>query len=213
MKTGLGLCGYACTPWIWEPVTEYLNSQLDLKLVSWPTSLLPHFHTVNDFTHWVINHQITNCRFIIGHSMGGLVATQIAALTPQIEQVILLDSFVTTPTNFFQMLFLPTLGKPIQNKIINMLNLERIHYSPQLPDNLRAIHLNETLTKLDCKITALYGDRGYPQLQQLISQLNWSPQLLNKISLYFIANAGHFPMLENPQETAEILLKVLNKPF
>ncbi|NJO15004.1 MAG: alpha/beta hydrolase [Thioploca sp.] len=214
MKTGLGLCGYACTPWIWHRLIQYLTPPFDLQLVTWPTALLPHFHQVSDFVNWLIqDEKIKNYHydFILGHSMGGVIAIQIAAFLPKIEQIILLDSFVTPPTRFFQNRFEPSISKELQNQIINMLNLEREHYSPKLPDNLRAINLSHLFSQLNCKITALYGDRGYSDLKQLTSQLRWSSELLNKIALYFVSHANHFPMLENPQETAKILYKILDR--
>jgi pimeloyl-ACP methyl ester carboxylesterase len=213
MKTGLGLCGYACTPWIWHRLTQYLTPPFDLQWVTWPTALLPHFHQVSDFVNWLLQDEIKNYHydFILGHSMGGIVAIQMAAFLPKIKQVILLDSFITPPTRFFQNLFEPSISKELQNQIINMLNFEREHYSPKLPDNLRAINLSHSSFQLNCQITALYGDRGYSDLKQLTSQLRWSSELLDKIALYFVSNANHFPMLENPQKTAEILFKILNK--
>jgi pimeloyl-ACP methyl ester carboxylesterase len=214
MKTGLGLCGYACTPWIWHRLTQYLVPPIDLQLVTWPTTLLPHFHTVSDFVDWLIQDEIKNHHydFILGHSMGGIVAIQMAAFLPEIKQVILLDSFVTPPSRFFQNLFEPSISKELQNQIINMLNLEREHYSPRLTDALRRINLSSLFSQLHCQVTALYGDRGYSDLKQLASQLRWSSELLDKIALGFVSNANHFPMLENPPATAEILLKILNQP-
>ena len=214
MKTGLGLCGYACTPWIWHRLTPYLTPNFTLQPVSWPTALLPHFHTVSDFVDWLLKVEIKNQHydFILGHSMGGIVAIQIATALPKLEQVILLDSFVTPSSRFFQNLFAPLISKDLQNQIINMLNLEREHYSPRLVDSLRTTNLSYLLSQLNCQVTALYGDRGYADPQQLTSQLRWSPELLAKIALHFVANANHFPMLENPQATAEILLKRLTRP-
>jgi pimeloyl-ACP methyl ester carboxylesterase len=213
MKTGLGICGYACTPWIWHRLTPYLTPPFTLQFVSWPTALLPQFHTVSDFVDWLLKAEINHHHydFILGHSMGGIIAIQIAAVMPKIKQVILLDSFVTPPSRFFQNLFAPSLSKELQNQIINMLNLEREYYSCRLTDNLRTINLSHLVPQLNCQITALYGDRGYADREQLTSQLQWSSELLTKIALHFVANANHFPMLENPQATAEILLNILKK--
>lgn len=211
MKTGLGLCGYACTPWIWHRLTPYITPPFTLQFVSWPTALLPQFHTVSDFVDWLLQAEIKNHHydFILGHSMGGIVAIQIAAAVPKIGQVILLDSFVTPSSRFFQNFLAPPISKALQNQIINMLNLERPYYSTKLADNLRTTNLSPLFSQLNCQVTALYGDRGYADRTQLTSQLQWSSELLTKIAVHFIANANHFPMLENPQTTAEILLKIL----
>jgi pimeloyl-ACP methyl ester carboxylesterase len=166
---------------------------------------------VNDFVNWLLQAEIKNHHydFILGHSMGGIVAIQIAAAVPKIGQVILLDSFVTPPSRLFQNFLASPISKALQNQIINMLNLERPYYSTKLADNLRTTNLSPLFSQLNCSVTALYGDRGYADRTQLTSQLQWSSELLTTIAVHFIANANHFPMLENPQTTAEILLKIL----
>jgi pimeloyl-ACP methyl ester carboxylesterase len=210
-KKGLLLPGYACTSQIWHRLGEELGSTYELTLIDWPTPALPHFHTVRDFAQWLD----TACGpqpwdFVMGHSLGGLVALEFAALKKAvIPQLILVETFLLSPAPFFQNLLWATPASAAAHPILEMLSREQGHYSPSLRAALRDITASEQVLQLGRPLAALYGDRGCGQPEIVLNELQWPAALAACVDVHVVPGACHFPMVENASVTAQILRKII----
>lgn len=213
MKQGLLLPGYACKSWIWQKVQNDLNSICQFEVLDWPTNLTPDFNSIYDFARWVKESKMNlneSFDFIIGHSMGGLVALNIAKMeTNQIKKVILVESFITSPGSFFQNLMMEETPIQLTEKVTYMLQEEQKYYSEQLKHQLRELDMTDLVTSLNCEVIVLYGDRGCNNFEKVLTNLQWTKTLQSKISIEIINHSCHFPMLENPKKVTEILKKNL----
>lgn len=210
MKRGLFLSGYGCNSWIWEDVEKCIEgNEYNLEFIQWPRELIASFHNVSDFAKWVIDNYIESEKsydFIVGHSMGGLVALHIANMSAvKINKIVLVESFILSPSAFFQNLLMENTSNKLANKVIDMLKEESELYSNHLKNQLRVLDMTELVNKLNCEISAVYGDRGSNDFNKVLSALQWSEELKSKIKLNVIHNACHFPMLENCGEMVNIL--------
>lgn len=213
MKKGLLLPGYACKSWIWENVKDMIKSECNIKLIDWPTNITSDFHSLENFANWIYKKEIEDTEpydFIIGHSMGGLVALHLAKMKPKkVKNVILVESFITTPSRFFQNLMMKDTSKELVDKTIDMLKEEKNFYSGQLNERLKDLDLSDLIFNIECEISAIYGDRGCNDGKKVLSELQWSRDIQAKIDFNIVHNSCHFPMLENPNETIALIKKVL----
>lgn len=213
MKKGLFLSGYSCESWIWEDVTNKINSECNVRIIDWPIIKSSNFHCLSDFANWV-NTEIlpadVNYDFVVGHSMGGLVALYLAKLNPnKIKKIILIESFITSPSNFFKNLMMKETSQELLLKVSTMLKEQRRFYSDQLSYQLIDLDLTKLIKELKCNVYAIYGDRGVSDSGKVISELNWPSDIKFKVKLNIIHNSCHFPMLENSQELSSILNGIL----
>jgi pimeloyl-ACP methyl ester carboxylesterase len=206
-KTGLALPGYACTAQIWKEIGSRLAPGIELTPVNWPGSLTPRFERIDDFASWLCDeYPISQYDFIIGHSLGGLVAVKaMAELNRSDQTIILLESFLTPPGPFFQNLLMPKTPLTLEAEVKQMLKDEREFYSARLQNDLKQVNLcNPALFKVE-KVYALYGDRGCGDAERVKQELSWPGWMKARIPVGIVGNSSHFPMLENPQETTQAL--------
>lgn len=213
MKHGLLLPGYACKSWIWEEVQNELKAICELEVFDWPTTLTSDFNSINDFARWVRERMVNSNKtydFMIGHSMGGLVALNVVKMgTDLIEKTVLVETFITSPRSFFQNLMIEGTSTELVEKVSCMMKEEQKYYSEQLKYQLRELDLTDLVTNLNCEVVALHGDRGCNDYATVLSNLRWCNDLQLKVNMDIISNSCHFPMLENPKELINILKKTL----
>lgn len=157
---------------------------------------------------------------VIGHSMGGLIALAMAKQNPRVKGIIFVASHSQLPVHpkiiatlqqgkFPESLFLASYGKHPKEDLLEEERKE-LFLNPIEVTTADFIHCDnfhegeEDLAHLSIPILALYGaeDRLLPQnAQERIQGLY--PHLQKKI----IAGAGHYLMLEKPQEVAKEILK------
>ena len=209
VKKVMFLSGYACKSWIWKHTQDKIKGVTPIAL-DWPSNLIDSFTTLNDYANW-LNEQVTkvNCNTLIGHSMGGLVALKLANINSQIKKVVFVESFVKTPSKFFQNLMMNNVNKELQMQVVTMLKEEQALYNKQLVPKLKELDLSSTILDLNCELHAVYGNRGEQNFYGVENELNWQADLKNIIKLHIINNRCHFPMLENPLEMIEVLNEIL----
>lgn len=209
---GLFLPGYACTSQIWQLIRKELSSFCEVTCVDWPTQATPGFHHIDDFAHWLYGStEIKQFDFIVGHSLGGLVALRLTEIAESVDPtIILVESFLAPPTKFFQNLFLNINESPQAQETIQMLNQEKIHYSPILGDSLREVDIRAWAIRRRKKFYAFYGDRGSGNFEKVLNELQWPENLAECVEVTVIPNACHFPMIENPGATLKGLHSVLH---
>jgi len=208
---GLFLPGYGCTPWIWDNIKDHINEGNDLEFIEWPRSKTINFINLIDFTNWVKENYIVNeYDFIVGHSMGGLVALQLSTLKDvNIKQVILVESFITSPTKFFQNLVMDNLDENLKDKIIDMLKSESKFYSPKLGNQLKELDLTNLINISNSKIHLIYGDRGYNNPSTVIEELSLPKFKEKLLNINIVHNSCHFPMLENSEQFINLLKNII----
>ena len=210
MKNGLLLPGYACKSWIWDDIAAKTKHYFDLELVDWPTDLVKDFSSIQDFAVWLGNRFVSKGNeydFVIGHSLGGLVALYLARLYPdKIHTVVLTESFITRPGLFFQNLLMESSETKLKDQIITMLQEESKFYSADLQKQLKELNLAALVEGLEAKIIAFYGDRGVRNSKIVIENLGLSQKILSKIKIHVIQNSCHFPMIENSESLAKYLI-------
>ena len=211
-KTGILLPGYACTSEIWQLICADLGAIYNLICVDWPVEATPGFTSLGDFAVW-LNDPLwpRPCDFIVGHSLGGLVAIQLAASSKVvIPEIILVETFLLPPAPFFQSILLDEASSDPKHVLQEMLEREKAFYSARLRETLREIDNNEQVSRLGKTIHALYGDRGSGNSKEVINKLHWSEKLSASVDVSVIQGACHFPMIENPQAIVQVLKSVIS---
>ena len=212
MIKGVFLPGYACTSQIWQSVCEEIGSTYDPTLIDWPVQATPDFHCLNDFAHWLYaSFWPRQCDFIIGHSLGGLVALQLLASGKVvIPKIILVETFLLPPNPFFHNLLLSGASSVQAQQILEMLSCEEAHYSPRLREAIREVDMSEQVLRIGKTFHALYGDRGCGRPEIVLEKLQWTEQISTRVELRVIPESCHFPMVENPQETVHVLRSIID---
>ncbi|WCK55574.1 alpha/beta hydrolase [Aneurinibacillus sp. Ricciae_BoGa-3] len=156
---------------------------------------------------------------IIGHSMGGLVGIELAARCPNIEGLVLAASHYKLPVHpkiledlqkgtFPESLFYASYSREADKDLLQQ-EKQEIACNP-----IQAVHSDfaccstydgeKTLASISMPILALYGaeDRLLPRgSEEAIQRVN------NGVNPAFVDHAGHYVMLERPEETAKIILE------
>lgn len=211
-QSGVLLPGYACTSQIWKLLCDELGAEYDLTVVDWPLQSTPDFHGLSDFSDWLYEaYWPRQCDFVIGHSMGGLVALQLAASGKiAVPNIILIESFLVSPPPFFQNLVLDESSSTLSQSILTMLDQNKKYYSPTLREELRDIDMSREALDVETTLSLLYGDRGCGMSETVLRELQWSSNLKAHMNVSVIQDACHFPMLENPKAVAQKVSTIIN---
>ncbi len=206
------LPGYACKSWIWSKVINQLNSKYIVTTVDWPTTLTKNFNEIGDFSNWLSNeYKLSEYDVVIGHSMGGTIALDLAALVEYFQKVILVDTFLVAPESFFQNFTYAETPKSVTKSLFDMMQSEKIHYSKKIGHGMKFYNVFDTLRSIRADIYIMYGNRGCNDFDVFRDNLNWNTYLNSRLKVYSIKNACHFPMLESIDDTVIKLEEILNK--
>lgn len=208
------LSGFTCTSPIWNPLQHFLPQDIQPSLVDWPVHQARRLEDVDELADWLLDaYDIPAYDCLAGHSMGGLVAARaLAKCTPTHTRLVLVESFLTTPAPFFRNLLMPETDPALLRLVTEMMDSQRGFYSPVLQEKLRHTDFFPQHPLPPVHVTAIYGDRGCADLERVTALLNWPEELSAAIPVALIPNACHFPMLENPRKTAEVLAHWITSP-
>ena len=212
---GLFLYGLKCQPWIWDQMKRDL-ADCDIEYVEYPEEVTRRCVTVSELSVWVNEQYLSLGQaydFVLGHSMGGLIALQLSALDgARFKKTILVDSFLKSPEPFYQNLMMETNVATMGNRVFKMLGEEDVKYTPELKASLKE-DSDDTglLERIPNRVFGIYGDRGNRDRSLLLRNLNLDDHQLGKLDISFIRDSCHLPMLENPHELAQRILSVLQQ--
>jgi len=210
MERVIFLPGYACTSDIWKDVEINIDKQnYIIKYVDWPKDKLKNFTTIEEFSNWVEQKYILKDSIVVGHSMGGLVAFDLAKRKKEIKQVILVESFLKTPTKFFQNLYLDESSIKIKKQIDNMLEEESKYYNQSLSSKLKDLDLVSDIELIDADINCIYGAREEQCSNNVFEKLGINKEHLSLLKIRTIPRSSHFPMIENFKNFNKVLLDLL----
>lgn len=203
---GLFLPGYACTAAIWQPVKQLLEPHAEITALTWPREILPGLPDIESLARWLsANYTLAEFDLVCGHSMGGMVALILAAQGLISTRIVLVESFITPPGPFFQNLLMPDCEPELKTRVTAMLNAEAKFHNPSLRAQLRGTDLTPLLTRIKTPVAALYGDRGATPAA-VTKNLGWPDPVKARVPVTVISSSCHFPLLENPPDTAKAIL-------
>ncbi|WDV45776.1 alpha/beta fold hydrolase [Clostridiaceae bacterium M8S5] len=210
MKKVLFLCGYACESWIWNEVVEELQDNFTIQNIDWPINKCTQFDSLKDFAVWIDKNIDDNIDYIIGHSMGGLVALHLANMRSHtIQKVILVETFITSPSDFFKNLVTDKTPDELKYRLNTMMSNNKSNYSKKLLKELIDVNVLNLIQNINSKLYVINGDRGCGDTKKIINELNWPNSVKEKVDLHIVHNSCHFPMLENKKELVKILFTIL----
>ncbi len=235
------LHGWGCDWQIWGPVIPALSDRYRLVIPDLPAfgkSAVPQevwdsasYETwLSDFIEKILEKNSsprTTRVTLIGHSFGGKLAALYAAHHPRrIQQIVLVDSSglpdPLTPRQIVQQNILKLIPKKVKAVIPRHWRLSLLHgvnastdhftSNPQQQAILKKVvreNISHQLEQIEVPSLIIWGtmDKDTP-----LSQGKAFAQLISGAQLATIADAGHFPFLEKPDEFLTILSTFLDQP-
>jgi pimeloyl-ACP methyl ester carboxylesterase len=209
VKKGLFLYGINCTLEIWDEIKDALKD-VDATFVAYPHEVTQNAHQISDISKWVYDtYGDEQFDFIVGHSMGGIIALQLAAgYKVGCDELIFIESNLRPANEFYRNLMLPDNMMKYGNKIKDMFQKESPYYRDDLKSSLQqGFDFTPYIHEIPCRIFGIYGDRGVEHYGRRMEDLCLDKDTEEKIHFKFIRNACHMPMIENAQELADILMQ------
>ncbi|MBI9051857.1 MAG: alpha/beta hydrolase [Anaerolineaceae bacterium] len=199
----LFLYGMKCQPWIWDGVLN-LSEGIQIEVVEYPRETTRDANSSEDIAKWISQKYLKPDNFydvLVGHSMGGVLALQIANQhMHQISKVILVETFVVPSGDFYHNLLFDAAEGSLQQRIEDMLAVEGEYYSETLHKELRTKNYLDLAMSLIDRTAFIYGDRGRRNQRKNIDDLYLPSAISQTTPIKFVGKACHFPMLENELE-------------
>lgn len=197
MIKALVLSGVGCTHKIWDLVQKQLVNW-DLTVLDYPREVTLKAESLDEIADWLTAAvPIEKYDCAIGHSMGGLVLLR-AYHSRSHFPVILVESNLRPAELFFRSLLMPEYKKSFGAELMEDMRREFPYYTQKLRSSLQKDFDNtQFVFRAKADIYGIYGDRGVRP--ERIADLNLPPEVLAKMTLAFVANSAHMPMLENPR--------------
>ncbi|WP_058300246.1 alpha/beta fold hydrolase [Gorillibacterium timonense] len=209
---GLFLSGIKCKPSIWSR-TDDLLSHLSIDYVEYPHSVTQEANSVSDLTKWVLaTYRNTPYDFVVGHSMGGIIALELAADWGfACRRIILVDTNLKPANPFYRNLLTPRHMEEYGDELIQVMQAEAPYYREELRSSLQAdFDYSSYVRRASQEIYAIYGDRGQHGYPDRIRDLCLDEDVAERISFAFVEDACHMPMMENPQALAETISNIVS---
>jgi pimeloyl-ACP methyl ester carboxylesterase len=213
---GLFLYGVKCQPWIWDGMRSELAG-CDIEYVAYPGDVTRRCTSVNELIAWVNEQYLSDGQaydFVLGHSMGGLIALQLSALDgARFKKTIFVESFLKPSEPFYRNLMMEVnMAAAMGDRVLAMFSEEDAKYTPELKASLKEdFDYTGSVDHIANRVFGIYGDRGNRDRSLLLHSLNLDDQQLGKLDISFIPDSCHLPMLENPHELAQRTVSILQQ--
>lgn len=208
---GLFLHGINCTSSIWSQVRNHLPG-IDADYVEYPHAVTAA-NCVSDITNWVSGEfGSSHYDFVAGHSMGGIIALELAArFYLAFRQIILVDCSLRPANRFYRNLMTEKHMEEYGGTVMQMMQEEAPYYQDDLKQSLKErFDYTQYLKVLNQNVYAIYGDRGQKNYPGRIDDLCLDEETLGKIKLLFVENSCHLPMIENPTALASMISDIVH---
>lgn len=212
---GLFLYGANCTLEIWDNIKDELEN-MNCDFLEYPHEITMHATGVEDITKWVY-HKIRDERydFIVGHSMGGIVALELVANYKVLcKKLIFIESNLRPANEFYRNLMMPSNMELLGEKVMSMIKSEAPYYSDNLSKSLQTeFDYSDYVRNITCEVYGIYGDRGEKTYSKRIEDLCLDNEINKKIIYRFVEDSCHMPMIENPNALIEIIKECLENRY
>ncbi len=202
------LPGIGCNQSIWNDI-DWLDH--DIIFLKYDKYMNETTKTVEDIAKEIIKDLSTSTYDgVIAHSMGGFIGAILLDELPLIARffIAIETSFVPANPSYKTMLY--NNNHTLKDKIENMFETEIKKYPKALITYLQgAFDLETTLNRITVPKILIYSNRDITDEKELYDKLNLTKETFDKVQLFFIDKAAHFPMLENPSQTNKIIHSIL----
>lgn len=209
----LVLYGLNCTLNVWDQIKDQL-SDLKAEYVAYPHEITQTAESVEDLSRWVNqNYNKEKYDVLIGHSMGGIIALQLAVLYNwQCERILLIETNLRPANAFYRNLLLESNMEKYGDRVMKMLQNEAPYYTKELQKQLQEdFDYSRYIHQTTAKVFGIYGDRGKPDYPQRITDFCLEEDTADQMIFSFIPNSCHMPMLENAEACASAVKECLCK--
>ncbi|MBG0770225.1 MAG: alpha/beta hydrolase [Anaerolineaceae bacterium] len=204
--------GAQCTPEIWAQLDPLITS-LNPVYLAYPHEILQQAKSIPDLVNWAKQAILIEPDFdcFVGHSMGGLIALELATtFRVPCRKVVLIESNLKPANAFYRNLLTAENQTRFGDQVRRMLQSEAPFYSPSLKQSLQQdFDYTDLVRNCPVEIHAIYGDRGQPEYPQRIADLCLDEDITAQIQFHFVPDSCHLPMIENPAGLTEILNTVI----
>jgi pimeloyl-ACP methyl ester carboxylesterase len=188
----------------------------DIESVAYPGDVTRRCTSVSELTTWVDEQYLSRGQaydFVLGHSMGGLIALQLSARDgARFKKTVFVESFLKPSEPFYRNLMMEANVATMGDRVLAMFGEEDAKYTPELKASLKGdFDYTRCLDHLLSQVYGIYGDRGNRDRSLLLRNLNLDAHQPGKLDISFISNSCHLPMLENPHELAQRILSILQQ--
>jgi pimeloyl-ACP methyl ester carboxylesterase len=215
----LFLHGFNCDSTVWRQQVPYFENRFDVFTPELPfhkETELTAFSSVEglaDATVRFIQEELQEPPVVVGHSLGGMVALQMALRAGNAQRaVVLADAFPSLRLceKFLPMLFTPHTPPDVRRKVTRMMEEGRARMSREahdrLWDSIETMDVSDRLEEIKLPVLGVYGGRG--RYQSSDSERLKRDLVLNRsasCNVAILEGAGHFVQLERPEAFNEAL--------
>ena len=207
----LVLSGVKCTKKIWEKIAPFLE-HFDTEYIEYSHEVTERIRDVKELTQWVYeNCKAKSYEMVIGHSLGGLIALQLCRdYSVSFEKIICLDTNFRPAGEYYRNLMTKANMEQYGPFIQDMFEEESKYYNEKFFEQLHCdFDYTNYINNSTTEIYALYGDRGNPEYDRKIEDLNLEEETLNQLHIRFVENACHMIMIENPEKLETIIKEII----
>lgn len=212
MNKVLLLYGLNCTADIWQPMLEELKN-IEPEIIEYPHEVTLAAESVMDITKWVYDKVKENhYDVVIAHSMGGVIALQLAEMGMIFKHMILIETNLRPAEPFYRNLMTEEHMKTLGEQVMAMLKQEGAYASKKLVASLQEVFDYTLLIhQLNQKVDIIYGDRNVKDYPNKITDLCLDEKTVDKLNFYFVEDSCHLPMVENPKGIAKCIQTLIQK--
>lgn len=210
---GLFLYGLNCRNSIWDKM-KHDFSEFDIDFAEYPHEVIKNAKSICDITKWVYDtYKNTKYDFIVGHSMGGIIALELAANHMiQSNCIIFIESNLRPAKEFYRNLMLPSNLELYGTFVMNMIKSESVFCSDALTKSLQEdFDYTSYLKEISCDVFGIYGDRGQENYNGRYDDLCLDEDTRKQITFKFVKDACHMPMVENPKALTSLIFESLRE--